>query len=55
MLFKPRFVKERSSLLCGFTLVELLVVVPLISLLSSVVFASVNVARAKARWAAHDG
>lgn len=33
----------------GFTLVELLVVISIISLLSSVVFASVNSARAKAR------
>ncbi len=33
----------------GFTLIELLVVVALISLLSSIVFASLNSARAKAR------
>lgn len=33
----------------GFTLIELLVVISIISLLSSVVFASVNSARAKAR------
>ena len=35
----------------GFTLIELLVVISIISLLSSVVFASVNSARAKARTA----
>lgn len=35
----------------GFTLLELLVVVSIISLLSSVVYASVNSARGKARWA----
>lgn len=35
--------------LSGFTLIELLVVISIISLLSSVVFASVNSARAKAR------
>ena len=34
----------------GFTLVELLVVISIISLLSSVVFASVNSARGKARY-----
>jgi prepilin-type N-terminal cleavage/methylation domain-containing protein len=33
----------------GFTLIELLVVVAIISLLSSIVFASLNTARAKAR------
>ena len=35
----------------GFTLIELLVVISIISLLSSVVFASVNSARTKARYA----
>mgnify|MGYP001616556751 CR=1 FL=1 len=35
----------------GFTLVELLVVISIISLLSSIVFASVNSARNKARYA----
>lgn len=35
----------------GFTLVELLVVISIISLLSSVVFSTVNSARAKARYA----
>ncbi len=36
----------------GFTLIELLVVVSIISLLSSIVFASINTARAKGRNAA---
>jgi len=35
----------------GFTLIELLVVISIISLLSSIVFASVNSARTKARYA----
>lgn len=36
---------------CGFTLIELLVVISIISLLSSVMFASVNSTRDKARYA----
>ncbi len=36
----------------GFTLIELLVVISIISLLSTIVFASLNIARAKARIAA---
>lgn len=48
--FPPVFQGETSRRsLTGFTLVELLVVISIISLLSSVVFASVNTARAKAR------
>lgn len=49
-VFRSRFRKKYTSA-AGFTLVELLVVISIISLLSSVVFASVNSARAKARWA----
>ena len=41
--------QERKFKNAGFTLVELLVVISIISLLSSVVFASVNSARSKAR------
>ena len=40
------FKEQKQS---GFTLIELLVVISIIGLLSSVVFASLNVARAKAR------
>ena len=40
---------KRRELLTGFTLIELLVVISIISLLSIVVFASVNSARVKAR------
>ncbi len=43
------FRRSRDGLLTGFTLVELLVVISIISLLSSVVLTSVNSARSKAR------
>lgn len=49
-MFQKRYnviCKERA--LAGFTLVELLVTIAIISLLSSIVFASLNSARAKAR------
>lgn len=42
---------KKHSPKSGFTLIELLVVISIISLLSSVVFASVNSARGKARYA----
>lgn len=41
--------KQNKKLIKGFTLIELLVVVAIIGLLSSVVFASLNSTRAKAR------
>ncbi len=41
--------QNQSSKRNGFTLIELMVVISIISLLSSIIFASVNVARAKAR------
>jgi prepilin-type N-terminal cleavage/methylation domain-containing protein len=44
---------KRSPSLMGFTLIELLVVISIISLLSSVVFASLSDAREKARYAAN--
>ncbi len=43
------FFKKNNSKIQGFTLIELLVVVAIISLLSSVVLASLNSARIKAR------
>ena len=50
MSIKPvlHFQKHRTKN-SGFTLIELLVVISIITLLSSVIFASVNIARAKAR------
>jgi len=44
-----RNMRERLCNYTGFTLVELLVVISIISLLSSIVFSSVNSARVKAR------
>lgn len=45
--FSRKYVRNGSKM--GFTLIELLVVISVISLLSSVVFSSVNSARVKAR------
>ena len=46
MFLRPRHTNKNGT---GFTLIELMVVISIISLLSSIVLASINTARAKAR------